>query len=208
MARRFPLTPNPFAGYFSPKLAKGIRALLLTPRVQEINFDFGSVLVHSQHFREISRRFVDRLGDRGIHTIVHPSLLIEDDAGAVYISENDAMYFELSDLLDDEEGRSTAIHELVHAVCDYRRRVTAVRSEEGAAILAEVWYRLSGNDEILVFDYWSDGVWEVASRLRERWYATHRPVPLRGSEINMLRLEAAKKGYDNGYYSHDGMAEI
>jgi hypothetical protein len=106
--RRHPRTIDPFAGYFSPKLSKGIRELLLSPRVQGINFDFGSVLVHAPHFGE---------------------------AGP----------------------------------------------------------RACGN---------------VAGRLRSRWQKTRQPVPLRASEINLLRLEAAKKGYDNGFYSHDGLPQI
>ena len=124
-------TIDPFAPHLSPTLARGIKELLVGPRVQEINFDFGSVLVHAPHFTAISRLIVGGLYEKGIHVVVHPVMLMQEDAVAMYVTEYDTMYFENTQVLDDEEGRATALHECVHVVCDYRRRVTAIRSEEG-----------------------------------------------------------------------------
>jgi hypothetical protein len=59
-----------------------------------------------------------------------------------------------------------------------------------------------------VLDDWPEGVWDVASRLRSRWQKTRQTVPLRGSEINLLRLEAAKRGIENGHYINDGLPQI
>lgn len=195
---------DPFAGHLSPTLVKGIRELLVGARVQEINFDFGSVLVHAFHFKEIARLFVNRLQDKGIHVVVHPVFLFEEKAEAIYMSEFDSLYFESTNVLDDDEGRAVAVHECVHAVCDYRRRATAIRSEEGAAMLAEAWYRLT-SDDVVVFDGFGDAVWEIADRLRNRWRATGVPVPLRNSEINAMRLEAARAGHENGHYYNNGI---
>lgn len=195
---------DPFAGHLSPKLAKGIRELLVGPRVQEINFDFSSVLVHAVHFKEVARMFVSGLHDKGIHVVVHPVFLFGEKAQAIYMSAYDSFYFESSEVLEDDEGRAVAVHECVHAVCDYRRRNTAIRSEEGAAMLAEAWYRLT-SDDVVVFDGLGDVIWEVADRLRKRWLATRLPVPLRNSEINAVRAAAARDGYENGHYYNNGI---
>ena len=197
-------TIDPFAPHLSPTLARGIRELLVGPRVQEINFDFGSVLVHAPHFTAISRLIVGGLHEKGIHVVIHPVMLLQEDAVAMYFPEYDAMYFENTQVLDDEAGRATALHECVHAVCDYRRRVTAIRSEEGAAIVAEAWYLLSSDEEV-IFEYYSDSIWEIADRLRNRWLKTRVPVDLRGSEINAARAEAARLGIVNGTYAHNGI---
>ena len=198
-------TIDPFAPHLSPTLARGIKELLVGPRVQEINFDFGSVLVHAPHFTAVSRLIVGGLYEKGIHVVIHPVMLLQEDAVAMYSTDYDAMYFENTEVLDDEAGRATALHECVHAVCDYRRRVTAIRSEEGAAIVAEAWYLLSSDEEV-IFEYYSDSIWEIADRLRNRWLKTRVPVDLRGSEINAARAEAARLGIVNGTYAHNGIA--
>jgi hypothetical protein len=203
-------TVDPFAPFLSPKVTKGIKELLLTGRVQEINFDFGSVLVHAHHFRDIAKLFVTDLHEKGIHVVINPDLIISESTpkhrrNAFYFSEFDSMYFESSNVLDDEEGRALAVHECVHALCDYRRRVTAIRSEEGAAMVAQAWYLLSADDEVVVFDDHLGPAWEIADRLRNRWLTTRKPVPLKASEINAARLQAARLGYENGHYSRNGI---
>ena len=47
-------TIDPFAPHLSPTLARGIKELLVGPRVQEINFDFGSVLGTMSRSRTVS----------------------------------------------------------------------------------------------------------------------------------------------------------
>ena len=198
-------TIDPFAPHLSPTLAKGIKEFLVGPRVQEINFDFGSVLVHAPYFTAISRLFVGGLYEKGIHVVVHPVILLEEKAAALYYGEFESMYFESTNVLDDEWGRATTLHECVHAVCDYRRRSTAIRSEEGAAMVAEAWYRLSSDEEVIVFEDYPDSIWEIADRLRGHWLKTGRPVALKGSEINAARAEAARRGNENGFYSNNGI---
>jgi len=57
----------------------------------------------------------------------------------------------------------------------------------------------------VVYDYYSDSIWEIAERLRSRWLKTRLPVDLRGSEINAARAEAARFGIENGTYAHNGI---
>ena len=73
-----------------------------------------------------------------------------------------------------------------------------------AAMVAEAWYWLSSDEEV-VYDYYSDSIWEIADRLRNRWLKTRQPVALHGSEINAARAEAARFGIENGTYSHNGI---
>lgn len=204
-----PRTIDPFAPFLSPMLTQRIKQLLVGDRVQEINFDFGSVLVHAYHFREIAKLFVTDLHTKGIHVVVNPTLILTESdpdhpRDAFYYSEYDSLYFKSTDVLNDEDGQALAVHECVHAVCDYRRRSTAIRSEEAAAMLAQVWFLLS-SDDVVVFDDFYGPLWEIAGRLRNRWMKTRLPVPLTASEINAARLHAAKQGYENGHYSHNGI---
>ena len=197
-------TADPFKGHFSKKLSDGMEALLLSARVQQINFDFGSVLVHAEHYREIAKMFVKKLGDKGIHTIIHPAHLISEKAEAMYYSGTDTMYFESSYLLNDEGGRATAVHEATHAVCDYRGRTTAARSEEGACYLAEALYLLSKGDGVVSSDDVPEPVFDIAIDVRSRARGMSAPVALRASEINAIRMEMAKLGIENTYYDNHG----
>jgi hypothetical protein len=214
--RTHPSTIDPFTGVFSPSLVKGFRALLRRPETSEINFNFGSVQVHARSFREVSELFTDRLGGSGLHVVVHPSFLIEENAGAMYLSHNDTIYVSRFDLLDDAAGRGTAIHECVHAICDYRSRNTAIRSEEGAAYVAEAWFRQAADDDdIVIFNTpTAEVIWDVATAARARHQKSGAPVSLRGSEINAVRMAVAQMkhadgsfAYLNDYYKdHDGIA--
>jgi hypothetical protein len=71
-------------------------------------------------------------------------------------------------------------------------------------MVAEAWYRLSSDEEV-VYEYYSDSIWEIADRLRNRWLKTRVPVNLKGSEINAARAEAARFGIENGTYAHNGI---
>jgi hypothetical protein len=204
-----PRTIDPFAPFFSPKLTRGIKELILGPRVQEINFDFGSIIVHAYHFRDVAKLFASSLQEKGVHAVVNPDFLLSEKAAAIYMTEYDAMYFASSDALDEEDGRGDAVHECVHLICDYRRRVTAIRSEEGAAMLARAWYMLTSPDEIIVLEErgeLTEKVWEIAYSLRQRWLSKRVPVVMKASEINAIRGEAARFGHDNGHYHNDGIA--
>jgi hypothetical protein len=196
---------DPFIGYVSAQAAVGTKELLLSNRVQEINFDFGSVPVHAHYFREIAKLIVPHLKQKGIHIVVHPTYLIHEKAEAMYVTEADSIYVSSAAVLNDEDGRATIVHECVHAVCDYRGRSTAMRSEEGAALVAEAWYLQSSNDTIVFDEDHYGPVWEIAQRLRDRWLATRQPVPLKASEINAARLRVAQLGTENGYYSNNGI---
>ena len=152
--RSSPKSIDPFRGVFSPRLVRGFRELLRRPEVAEINFNFGSVQVHARSFREISALFSERLDRPGLKVVVHPSLLIEENAGAMYISAYDTIYVKSFNVLETAAGRGTAIHECVHAISDYRARNTAVRSEEGAAMLAEAWFRqVAPDDDLVIFNH-------------------------------------------------------
>ncbi len=216
--RSSPTTIDPFRGVFSQKLVQGFRALLRTPEVAEINFNFGSVQVHAHSFREISDLFTDRLGGAGIHVVIHPSFLIEENAGAIYMSGHDTIYVKTGSILDQPAGRGTAIHECVHAICDYRSRSTAIRSEEGAAMLAEAWFRqASDDDDLVIFNHDSaETIWDVAAEVRARALKSKSgaPISLKASEINAVRMAVAQMKHADGtsvylndfYNDHDGIA--
>lgn len=207
--RSSPSTIDPFKEVFSLNLVRGFRNLLRTEAVGEINFNFGSVQVHSRSFREISELFTERQGGEGLKVMVHPSLLIKENAGGLYMSEHDTIYVERFDLLDDSRGRGAAVHECVHAICDYRSRSTAVRSEEGAAYIAEAWYRQADPaDEPIIFNQpQAEVMLDVATSVRTRSLKSKSgaPVSLRGSEINAVRMAVAQlKAADGSYMYHNG----
>lgn len=216
--RSSPRSIDPFRGVFSAKLVRGFRELLLRPEVAEISFNFGSVQVHAQSFREIAGLFTERVDGAGLKVVVHPSFLVEENAGAMYISASDTIYVKSFAALDTAAGRGTAIHECVHAISDYRARSTAIRSEEGAAMLAEAWFRQAAeDDELVIFNHDSaEVIWDVAAAVRARALKSKSggPISLKGSEINAVRMAAARMksadgtfAYLNGFYKdHDGIA--
>lgn len=204
-ASRRPRTFDPFLPRFSQKLAHAMKALLTDPRVAEINFDFGSVLVHHQHFRGIAQLIAQQADGPGLKIRVDPALLIRNVSDAMYFRDTDTIAFMSAGALEDEDGRALAIHEATHAVCDWRGRSTANRSEEGACFLAAALYLLSNPSGIVVNGYVPEVVFDVAVGVRARRFGA-APVAVRGSEIAAIRREMARMDYANTHITnHDGI---
>lgn len=185
-------TVDPFA---LPDLAKGIADLILKPEVASIHFSFGSVLIMPEGFRAVS----DALRSGRVTVKIAPEYLKKEDSDAEYDSDLNQLIFPTRTLLWSAAGRSTAVHESTHVIADWRRRSTAMRSEEGAAYVAEAWYNLNvgGGDMSGI----PEEVVSIAAAVRARASGSG-PVAMLGSEINAVRREMAqKKDVENGHFT-------
>jgi hypothetical protein len=199
-------TADPFAPRFSKLVAQQIKSFLTGPEVQRIHFAFGSIEVAPVHFQELARRFDDNpyhSGLSGIRVVINPVYLAQEKSLAQYNADADAFYFRTDLIMTKEVGRGVVLHECVHAVCDLRARSTAIRSEEGAAELARAWYHVIRGTRAVAPDI-PQSIWQVADAVAARGAAGR--VVLRGSEINAMRLEMARQGYENEHYSNDGVS--
>jgi len=125
-------------------LDQDIQNLLRTSFVQEINFSVSerTVIVSGQGFRALS----DHLSDNYIpHKLwVRPNAgLVGHRNEALYNSGQDTLRVRSDTVLLTQFGRGVVVHECTHAQIDLRGRNTPVRSNEGAAYIAEAWYHLA-----------------------------------------------------------------
>lgn len=185
-------TADPFA---MPDLAHGIANLILKPEVTAIHFSFGSVLIMPEGFRAVA----EALRGGKVTVRVDPDYLKSQDSDAEYDAVKNELIFPTHMLLWTAAGRSTAVHEATHVIADWRRRSTAMRSEEGAAYVAEAWYNLNvgGGDMSGI----PDEVVGIAEAVRGR-ASSGAPVAMTGSEINAVRGEMARvKDVENGHFT-------
>ncbi len=182
---------NPFA---MPDLGRSLSVLLMSAEVQKISFAFGSVIVLPEGFRAVA----EGLAAGDISVKLEPTRLEKEKSDAEYDADANAFSFRSNWVLTRPEGRGTAVHEASHAVADWRGRSTSIRSEEGAAYLAEALYHLNAGSE----DHAEvpDVVLEVAHAVR----AQPGHVSLSASQINGIRRAMMEEGYENGFYANDG----
>lgn len=183
--------------FFRPTLQHRFANLLIGDAVQKISFKFGHVHVLPAHFRKVA----DALRDGSLKVAFDPVRLAAESSVAEYDTGSNVFTFVGDGVLDTAKGRAVAIHEASHAVADLRTGTTAIRHEEGAAHICEAWYLLNvGGD--LTGDLSSEVV-SAATAMRLR-AAQARPVRASSHEVNSVRRNMARIGYENEFYGNDG----
>lgn len=149
-------------------------------------------------FRAVSTALAGPLP--AIRVIVDPPGLLKSGSNAEYDADENLFTFQSNYLMSTARGRGDAVHEASHAVADFRKRSTSMRSEEGAAYVAEAWYHLNiGSDP---GSYIPEKVTEVAAEVRLRAKSSSGSVRMSGSEVNTVRREMMKLGYGNKQEGH------
>lgn len=209
---RFP--SDPFSPFASLPAAKMVRDLLISDAVQAIRFAFGSIPVWPEGFRSVADHVALSANVPGMKVVIDANYFIgrlraEKPILAEYELSTDEMKLPSHALLEGDIGRGIVVHECVHALCDLRARSTAIRSEEGAASVAQAWYYLErGATDIPRFAL-NPVFLEIAGAARERAAHTAGIVALKGSEINSARAQMAREGFENDFYRvNDGIAGI
>lgn len=173
-----------------------LAVFLQSDHVQSINFRFGHVHVFPSHFRAVA----DAILDGTLKVAYDPVGLAADGSLAEYDSGTNTFKFQNRQILSTPAGRATAVHEASHAVADFRNGDTAIRHEEGAAHICEGWYLLNSGGSTGGLP---SNVAAAAAAMRAR--AAHgTPVHATGSEINSVRRDMARLGYENAFYDNDG----
>lgn len=183
-----------------------IRAFLRTPPVQEINFSMRGIRVTGPGFAVLSVHFSDQPVPQRIGVTVRPELVgAQNDA--VYDSVSDTIHLRSDTVLQTTVGQSHVLHECTHAQIDLRGRGTSIRSEEGAAFIAEAWFLLAcGVADAAVDRLVGAAVRTIAADLRRRFQATGLIPETTADQINSARTAMRDRGYRNGYYVENGLA--
>jgi hypothetical protein len=203
---------DPFGPFASQPAAKMVKELLLGEQVQGIRFAFGSVLVWPEGFRAVADHIHDSAGIPGLRVVIDATRFIAlfrsgKPTFAQYTASEDAIYLPSHNLLEGALGLGIVVHECVHALCDLRGRSTALRSEEGAAQVAQAWYYLTRGVEGEVGVHLADEVIEITAAVRGRAARAPGVVGLGPSEINKVRAVTARQGYANVHNTNrDGIA--
>ncbi len=183
-----------------------IRALLRTPPVQEINFSMRGIRVTGLGFAVLSTHFSDQMIPQRIRVTVRPELVGSRD-DAVYDSVSDVMNLRSDTVLQTTVGQSVVIHECTHAQLDLRGRRTSIRSEEGAAFIAEAWYLLAcGMSDAQVDLCVGADLRTIAASLRTQAQATGAIVEVTADQINTARSVMVRLfRYATGNYQANGL---
>jgi hypothetical protein len=177
-------------------IAHRLAALLLSDRVQEISFTFGSVVTLPEGFRAVAAALI-----RGDIRVTTDPNLVPIDAYGEYDKSSNVIHLTQDDVLDFPHGRSVAIHESCHALHDIRGRRTSVRSEESAARIAQAWYLFSCIEPRPSTT--PEAIWDAALQIRSRGVLEGRPAHATWSEITACRSAVAPKY--TGYYANNGV---
>jgi hypothetical protein len=182
-----------------------IRALLQTSQVQEINFTMRGIRVTGLGFAVLSTHFSDQTIPQRIRVTVRPELVGPLD-DALYDSREDKINLRSDTVLATAVGRSHVVHECTHAQIDLRGRGTAIRSEEGAAFIAEAWYLLAcGMRDAKVDGLTSPEIRTIASSLRSQAQTTGGVAEVSADQINIARRVMVGFGYRSGHYLENGL---
>jgi hypothetical protein len=181
-----------------------IQQLLRSSEVQSINFTMAGIIVSGLGYRELSNCFSRTPMRHRIRVTVRP-ILVSHDADAEYDDVQDKIYLRSATVLQTPHGRGCVVHELTHAQIDLRATATPIRSEEGAAFIAEAWYYLAcGRSVADISAEVSSEIAQIAAAARAR-APTGGAVALTADEINTARRAMVARGYGDGHYIADGI---
>lgn len=182
-----------------------IQTLLRSPQVREINFTMRGIRVTGMGFDELATCFSDHSIRHRIRVTTREEL-VGHVADAVYDPANDRIKLRSDTVLQTVIGQSHVVHECAHAQLDLRRIHTPLRSEEGAAFIAETWYLLaSGLSDVQINQSVGNELRTIASSLRAQAQMTGGIVEVSADQINTARLVMRSFGYPNGHYQSDGI---
>src|SRR6476660_7077703 len=116
-----------------------IQSLLRSNEVKEIDFTMAGIHVSGHGFWELSHCVSDHSLRHRIRVTVRPQL-VPSYADAAYDPDEDKINLRSPTVLATPAGRAAVVHECTHAQIDLRGIATPLRSEEGAAFIAEAWY--------------------------------------------------------------------
>ncbi len=182
-----------------------IQALLRSPQVQEINFTMRGIRVTGMGFAELATCFSDHTIRHRIRVTVREELVGHQN-DAVYNPDTDRINLRSNTVLQTAVGRSHVVHECTHAQLDLRRLSTPIRSEEGAAFIAEAWYLLaSGVSNAEIDRAVGSEIRAIALMLRTQAQISGGVVEVSTDQINSVRSVIGSFGYPTGHYTSDGI---
>lgn len=134
---------------------------------------------------------------------------------AEYSPSSNTLTFNSMAVLDTIEGRGAIVHEAAHAVSDWRKGVTRIRSEEGATFVAEAWYYISqgiksehakGPHGKAFAQSPDQPMFDVATDLIGRAKkGEKKPLKMTDAQVKAVRKSAKTTyGYGKGKYHSDG----
>lgn len=179
-----------------------IRELLRSNEVKQINFIMRGIRISGHGYHALSECFSTAPIAHRIRVTVRPQL-VPGRAAARYLPAQDKINLRSPDILDTLLGRGVVLHECTHAQLDLRGLTTSIRSDEGAAFIAECWYRLACGDSMVAMslDNIPVEVINVTIDLRARANRTRgAAVTVRAAEIDQVRRAIARLGYHSGHY--------
>lgn len=188
-----------------------VQSLLRSNEVKAIDFTFASLRITGHGFWELSHRFSDTFMSHRIRVTVRPAIvgralsLYNPGSGP----DGDKLNLRSRDTLNTAFGRASVVHECTHALMDMRGLQARIRSEEGAAFIAQAWYLLNANEDLhnpLDFNLTGEIIM-IAHDLRTRSIrARGGTVALTGAQVTAARRSMAETyGYGSGVYSGDGI---
>lgn len=183
-----------------------IQRLLRSNEVKQINFTMAGIRVSGHGFWELSNCFSDQTMGHRIRVTVRPAL-VGPHAEAAYDPGGDKINLRSATVLGTPFGRASVVHECTHAQMDLRGVHTPIRSEEGAAFIAEAWYLLACNLDVpTASPGFPAEIAAIAADLRgQAARAIGRPVAMTPDQINQARRVMVSFRYPTGHYHSDGI---
>lgn len=183
-----------------------IQSLLRSNQVKQIDFTMAGIHVSGHGFWELAHCFSDHFSRHRIRVTVRPQL-VPSNADAAYDPDQDKINLRSATVLATPAGRAAVVHECTHAQIDLRGIATPLRSEEGAAFIAEAWYlQACGANVAMVSPGFPIEIFDIASDLRaQSRQARGAPVALSPDQINAARFAMVGLGYATGHYTSNGI---
>jgi hypothetical protein len=183
-----------------------IQRLLRTNDVKQIDFTMAGIRVSGHGFWALSNCFSDHPIRHRIRVTVRPEI-VGPHADASYDPVDNKIHLRSNTVLQTASGRGAVVHECTHAQLDLRAVHTSIRSEEGAAFIAEAWYYLARGQNIAVVSpgFPADIVGITTNLRAQAARAIGAPVALTSDQINLARRAMVQLRYGTGHYHSDGI---
>lgn len=192
----------------SVALAQEVRTVLTSPHAREIRFRVrDNLVVTGEGFAALAPLITHN------RQAPPPRIWVREQANLLTLHGMDGVYYPSPDRLhlvslaaaSTPRGHGHIIHECTHAQIDMRAVDTPIRSEEGAAFLAEAWYHVAAGNEGVLSSFQRAAFVPIARRL----HATASTLPateiiqLTQADINAIRLAVAD--YSLSFYGSNGI---
>ena len=121
-----------------------LAAELLTPAVQSIDFRFGHIAVMPAGFREVAQALIERRITIEVNQAeleAHKGNVKGGTPLGMYDVRCNRIVVPKHNMFENHEDKVTLVHEATHAVQDRMKQLISAVQDEGAAQVAEVWYR-------------------------------------------------------------------